>query len=428
MKKVLIISNYIWPYHTGGSNVVHPLAKYLPECGWEPIVLTAPLPENVELGYRVIQVPYKDMLATGLKWLGFDTTQSIKKQVSKKLNITTKKSFLDYIFLRLSEVLTYPAADKGWISPAGKIASEIIEKEDIMVIIGALPSIMGVILANELKKKYNIPWVVWCYHLWSENNAYPYGSIRRWFDKRLEIKTLKSADVLVTSSEPLAEKLRKLHKGKKIIITSQGYHPDSINDPPSKLTKKFTITYTGSFSVGLREPTTLLHALHNLFSQGIIDREDIEVRFYGPEEIWMDSEVENLGLSGIVKQYGRVPMEVALEKQKESQVLFNPKWDDPEEPGIYSGKIYEYLAAKRPILATGKYKDVVDEFLSEIGAGVSCLSVETTEKVLVDMYKEYKENGEVIYKGDDLKIKRFSYHEIVKTYSNILNDLVGDYE
>jgi hypothetical protein len=54
--------------------------------------------------------------------------------------------------------------------------------------------------------------------------------------------------------------------------------------------------------------------------------------------------------------------------------------DDPNEPGIYSGKIFEYLAARGPILAIGKYCDVVDELLKNTNAGISSLSVETTER------------------------------------------------
>jgi undecaprenyl pyrophosphate phosphatase UppP len=46
------------------------------------------------------------------------------------------------------------------------------------------------------------------------------------------------------------------------------------------------------------------------------------------------------------------------------------KWEDPQERGVYSGKVFEYLAAKRPILATGGTDDVITELLNETNAGI----------------------------------------------------------
>jgi hypothetical protein len=157
MKKVLIIGT-IWPYHYGGARVPG-LAKYLSDFGWEPIVLTMPLPGNPNLEYRVIEVPYRDMLKSVLKLLGFDTSKSIRKQVSKSEGVTSKKSFIDFAFLRLNEILTYPALYKGWKAPAIKAVGKLFQNEDINAIISASPPLIGNFIAKELKKKYNIPWL-----------------------------------------------------------------------------------------------------------------------------------------------------------------------------------------------------------------------------------------------------------------------------
>jgi glycosyltransferase involved in cell wall biosynthesis len=230
-------------------------------------------------------------------------------------------------------------------------------------------------------------------------------------------------DVLTTLSEPLAAKLRELHKEKPVFAILEGFDPDIVNTPPDKLTDKFTITYTGCFAPVFREPTELFVALQNLLNRGVIERDRIEVRFYGPEEIWMNSEIEKYGLSKIVKQYGRVPMEVAHQKQRESQLLLNPKWNDPQEPGIYSMKIFEYLAARRPILAMGKYKDVVNELLDETGAGLCATSVEDVEYALEKMYQEYKLKGEVAWYGAESKVNNYSHREMARRYARILDNL-----
>ena len=234
---------------------------------------------------------------------------------------------------------------------------------------------------------------------------------------------LSSADVLTTTSGPLAEKLRVLHKEKTTYVIAHGFDPDTVNTAPDKLTDKFTIAYTGSFSPVLRRPTMLLAALQELISEGVVDRDSVEVCFYGREESWIDAEIEQYGLSGVVKQYGGVPMPVAQAKQRESQLLFNPKWDDPEEPGIHSLKILEYLAARRPILATGKYMDVVDELLEETGAGVCASSVEETKSALERAYQEYKLTGRVTWQGDESKVNSYSQRKMAGSFAQIIDQL-----
>lgn len=422
MKKVLVIGQ-IWPYHRGAGNCAHAVARYLPEFGWEPLVLTTPLPEKAELQYRLVEVPYQDWLEIWVKRFGFDPEKSVRKQVTQKLGVTRKRSFLDFIFLRLREVLTYPDQYGGWKSPAIKTGNQLIQAENIKAIITDCPPVTGLIVASMLKANYKLPWLVYFSHLWSQNNGYPYSNLRRWFETRLELKTLSQADVMITHSQPLVDKLRVLHKGKRVLFNFEGFDPETIDNPPGKLSEKFTITYTGSFAPSLREPTKLFIALHNLLSRETIERDRVEVRFYGPEEIWVDSEIEKYELSGIVKQYGMVPMSVAQAKQRESQVLLNPKWDDPRDPGIYSGKIFEYLAARRPILATGKYEDVVDELLADTGVGISVSSEEDVERALVKMYQEYCDKGEVVFRGDTSKLDKLSHRELAEKFVEELDRL-----
>lgn len=423
MKKVLIIGT-IWPYHHGGARVPG-LAKYISEFGWEPIVLTMPLPENSNLGYRVIEVPYRDMLIAVLKLLGFDTSKSIQNQVSKKMGTISKNYFADFAFFRLRDILTYPDLNNGWKAPAIKAGGELLQKENISAIISTSPPLMGNLIARELKERYKIPWLADFPHLWSQNNAYPYSSLRQRFDRRLELRTLSHVDVLTTTSEPLAEKLRALHKEQMVYVITHGFDPNAVNSNihPDKVTDKFTITYTGGWHPIYREPSMLFRALQKLILRGIIEPDNVEVRFYGNEDDWIDGVAEKYGLFGIVKQYGTVPIQVAQAKQRESQLLFNPKWNEPNYPGLHSLKIFEYLAARRPILAVGKYKDVVDDLLGETGVGVCASSVEECEYVLEKAYQEYKLKGEVAWQGDESKVNNYSHREMARKFAEILGNL-----
>lgn len=404
------------------------LAKYISDFGWEPIVLTIPLPGNPGLGYRVIEVPYYDILNSLLRRFVIKTDnelsyENVMKSVNQKLGVIPEGSLKNFVFLRLRDLVTYPSPARDWESPAIRAGMNLLQREDIKAIISTSPPVVSHLVANKLKSRCKIPWVADFPHLWSQNNGYPYGSLRKMFDKRLEVKTISQADVLMTINEPMVETLGIIHKKQPIHAVVHGFDPETLNHAPDNLTEKFTITYTGSFAPSLREPTKLFVAIQRLLSQGIIERDSIEVRFYGPKESWIDRDIEMYGLSGVVKQYGKVPLQIAHKRQRESQLLLVPKWQDPRDNSIISMKIFEYLAARRPILAIGGHRDVVDDLLEETHAGVCAMSDTDIEYVLKELYWEYREKGKLAFSGDTVKIDKYSQREMARTFAAVLNHL-----
>jgi hypothetical protein len=245
--------------------------------------------------------------------------------------------------------------------------------------------------------------------------------LRRMRERRLELRTLAAADALVTVSEPAAAELRALHGRKTVHSIPNGFDPAEVNNPPAKLTGKFTITYTGNLYPGKQSPEPLFGALRDLISKGGISANDIEVRFYGPEASWIDKKAECHGLMEIVKQFGTVPREIALNKQRESQLLLLLKWNDPKQAGSYSAKIFEYLAARRPVLAVGGFHDVVDQLLHETRAGVCGQTKEDIGALLLRLYQEYRSNGAVSYGGDEGEINKYSHREMARGFAELLD-------
>jgi len=189
------------------------------------------------------------------------------------------------------------------------------------------------------------------------------------------------------------------------------------------LTSKFTITYTGQIYTGRQDPSKLLAALHALISDGTINPDDVEVRFYGPEDELLAKEIERYGLVEIVKQYGIVPREVSFERQRESQLLLILTWEGLKKAG-YSLKIFEYLAAQRPILATGLGNDMTKELLDETKSGMYAPTVKDIKNILRELYSEYKLKGKISYNGDMEKINKYSYREIARKFAEILDSLI----
>ena len=176
-----------------------------------------------------------------------------------------------------------------------------------------------------MKIKYNIPWVADLRDLWTQNHNYNYGFIRRWFERRLEISTLIHADSLITVSKPLAEKLNSLHNKKLIHVITNGFDPEEMKEFP--LTKEFTLTYTGRLYYGKHDPTLLFRTVRDLINIGIFNSNTLKVRFFGPFEYWLEKKIRKFGLERIVIQHGMVAREIALVKQRESQILLFFNWN-----------------------------------------------------------------------------------------------------
>jgi glycosyltransferase involved in cell wall biosynthesis len=410
MKKVLIIAHL---YHA--SPRIPGLAKYLPQFGWQPVILTTPIAEDSDSQFG----PPNDFKRTTrvMETYGYTSAYGKKRLTSKKCSKI--RPFLKFLYKCYREVAQYPDADKDWKPFAIKAGDELLQNEHMDAIISSSSPVTCHIIAKELKERHKIPWVADFRDLWTQNHNYPYSAIRKLFEKKLETKTLSTADALVTVSDPWAKKLGMLH-GREVWTITNGFDPDKISDGKADLTPKFAITYTGQI-YAKQDPSKFFLALEDLVFHGFMDSKDVEVRFYGPDDVALEKKIKQHELSAIVGQYGVVSRETAFEKQRESQLLVLFKWEDPTELGWHSGKIFEYLAAKRPILATGGAKDVITELLNETNAGVDAQNVEEVKDALQRSYTEYKLKGKVSYQGKAEKINKYSYREMARKFAEVMN-------
>lgn len=429
IKKVLIITYDFPPRPTVGSLRLKGLAKYLPEFKWEPTILTATLPSMPDKKFRVIETQYPgDATEILIKKIHLQSNKEFQKRVKILLSMRDN-AFTNKIIYFIKGFLAYPDNQKYWYNSAIKKGGDILSKEKFDIILSSSAPVTSHLIAKKLKTKYNLPWIADLRDLWTQNHHYSYGILRKWFEKRLEIHTLLYADGLVTVSKPLSETLKTLHIKKSIFIILNGFDPDDVNvniNMVVPLTKKFTITYTGALYQGKRDPELLLKAIRELIDENIIKSGNIRINFFGPTQYWLTQEIKKHRLEEVVKQYGTVPREIALKKQRESQILLLLNWNNTREQGVYTSKLFEYLAAKRPILAIGGPKGVVSELLEKTCTGIHLSSdLIILKKILMKYYKEYKMYGEASYFGKKKEIEKYSQYTMAKKFAKVLNKYIN---
>lgn len=152
--------------------------------------------------------------------------------------------------------------------------------------------------------------------------------------------------------------------------------------------KRFRITHAGSF-FGQRSPRPFLQALHD---SGL----DAVARFVGDFRASDREWAETLGLGDRLELVAYSPRMESLRLQRDSEalLLLVPEAGGRGK-GVLSGKVFEYLAAGRPILAAVPPDGAAAELIRETGAGVVVApdDVEGLRAALVGLHARFLDGG-----------------------------------
>ena len=452
MKKVILIAFYFNQVNEIASKRLRALAKYLPQFGWEPIVIVPDLgfipKENDDLNCRIIYTEYEDMFShfsnkfKKSKSSDFNDSDDFKESKDSKDPIEfnddklkDSTSYSNPIASRAisiaGEVFAYPDGMKYWHESAFKEASKIMDTEEIDAIISSSWPITCHTIAKDLKEHQDIPWIADLRDLW---NLKPYVShtfIRNYFEKRLELKTFENADALTTTTDLAAETLSTLHPKSRIVPILSGYDKDDFkfleelvskrDDFSSDSPEKLKFIYAGSLYGGKRDPTYLFEAIRQLEDENKLDPSKISIEFYG-DSTGLEDIANRYGLLDIVHIGGKIAHEEVLKKQLDSDVLLLISWDNEKEKMFIPGKIYEYFALKKPVLSIGYKEGSLKDLIEETKVGYHVSSLESTKEALLDIYNEFVEKGTVEL-NSDINIDDYSMENMAKKFADLLNEL-----
>lgn len=398
MQKVLVIA-YYWP-PAGGPGVQRWLkfAKYLPEFGVQPIVyvpenpnypivdknLVDEIPKEVQVLKQPIKEPY-----------GLASMVSKKKteRISAGLIMEKKPSMTEKLLLWIRGNLFIPDARKSWIKPSIHFLAKVIADEGIRTIITTGPPHSLHLIGLGLKQRYDVQWIADFRDPWTTIGYHKQLRLTPWAKKKhkdLEKQVLVTADKLVVTSETTKNEFEAITP-KPIKVITNGY--DEMLTPVPNDTK-FTISHFGSLLTG-RNPLGLWKALKELVKQDDAFAQALEIQLAGVVGEEVLQSISGFGLNNFVERLGYLPHNKVVELQQKSQVLLLLEIDSEETKGIIPGKLFEYLNAKRPILAIGPKGWEAGAMVEATHAGsfVGHSEVEEIKDVLLEWFNQFQKGN-----------------------------------
>ena len=428
MRKVLIIT-YYWP-PAGSSGVQRWLkfVKYLREYGWEPVIYTAnnpevaaidesllgDIPEGIEVIRRNVPEPYglyKFITGNRGKKIGVGFTSG-----------SSKSGIINRLAIWIRGNLFIPDARMFWIAPSARYLSKYLKQNPIDLIISSGPPHSLHLIGLKLKRKFNIPWIADFRDPWT--GIYFYKDLKlTWIadriNRRLERKVLTSADLNIVVSKSMADAFKRVG-GNRIEIVSNGFDHTDYNFSVDINKNVFSLVHVGTIPPN-SNCTNFWRALSRLTRDNEELNQKLKIQFVGDIDRSVVESLKENNLLEKVEMIGYKPHSEIPLFQKSAQVLLVLVPSSSKE--VLTGKIFEYLAASRPIIAIGPVDGDLDNLLKETGAGIMLPSDSESEiyeglKWFWDGYKSDWSNF------NPRNIQLYSRRELTRRMSELMNELV----
>jgi glycosyltransferase involved in cell wall biosynthesis len=309
-----------------------------------------------------------------------------------------------------------------WVKPSVKYLQKYLDSNKIDTIISTGPPHSMHLIAQKLHRKNNIKWIADFRDPWSDlyyNKDFNQLSFAKNKNKKLEEAVLKNADCVLTVSNTLKEEFIKT--ANRVEVITNGFDDEVLGENSIIKDAKFTISYIGLLPKQ-SNPRVFFKVLKELCSRNKDFKNDLKLNFIGDISDEVKTEISNNQLNENTNFVGYVNHKKAIEYQKKAQVLLLLIPNIEKSKGILTGKLFEYLTAKRPILAIGPEEGDLSEILEETNAGV-VVDFDDEEKLSSEILKLYNQHKEGNLKVQSKNIEKYHRKQLSKKLAIIIKSL-----
>jgi glycosyltransferase involved in cell wall biosynthesis len=332
LRRVLLLAYYFPPLGGAGVQRAVKFAKYLPESGWQPTVLT-----TRSIVYRARDPSLADELPPGLKVVRAREPRGAMGPavVLQKLGLT-----------RASRIAAFPDHAVGWIPDALRITLSVIRRERPAVLFSTSAPFSSHLIALAAHRRTGVPWVADFRDEWAANpGLLDDPAIVRTMARGCERAITGAASAVTVAADYF--QLDNPSGTPRILVPNGVDEADLVGlDPSPPPDDAFLMSYVGTLHPG-QDPLPVLEAIDRLKARGAIDPSRFRLRIVGN-----DFRAPGRRTFPVpVEQVGYLSHREALREMQSASVLLHYVAPTSRAP---AGKLYEYLATGRPILCVAR--------------------------------------------------------------------------
>jgi len=430
-RKVLIIT-YYWP-PSGGAGVQRWLkfSKYLREFDWEPVIYTPENPEapaidnslekDIPEGISIIKRPIIEPYSVYKRFVGMKPGEKVNAGF---LQEKEKPGIAEGIAVWLRGNFFIPDARRFWINPSVRFLTKYLKDYPVDAIVSTGPPHSMHLIALQIHKKLNIPWLADFRDPWTGIDFYHQLKLTSFADRlhhKLEKKVLSSATAISVVSQDMADEFNGIVKREYKLVTN-GYDEEDISPLPlNLLDTKFKISHIGSINAS-RNPVGLWKVLAEMAKENREFAGALQIKLVGKVDIGVLKSIEENGLTEYLSRIEYMPHQDVMHEIQKSQVLLLLINNTPNAKGILTGKVFEYLGSGRPILSIGPEDGEAAAVLKDTDAGQTA-GYENKEgmfQILNEYFTRFSEQRLESNTGNRLK---YSRKALTKKIAAILNEM-----
>lgn len=274
------------------------------------------------------------------------------------------------------------------------------------VVVSSSPPETTHLIAHDVAQMLQIPWVADYRDSWLDLPHLRMSSmavrLKHGANRRLATRLMRRAAAATTVSSPLADDLRARHPHLDVTVLENGIEPAEVARAHARASGfqdagRFVVAYTGNF-FGRQSAASFLTALDQALTTDDAFARDVLVRFVGG--LKADERARAAALGDVVELVPFLRHDDVLAQQRAADLLLLYVAPGRSSQGVYTGKVFEYVAARRPVLALSPADNVASSLLVEagataagVGARVDPDDVDAIAGALLDAWRRWRDAG-----------------------------------
>lgn len=339
----------------GGTQRIAGFVKHLPEFGWQPTVVTVKSAAYYAYDENVLaEIGSAQIERTG----SLDPLRlaAVLRHAPATAPATATVSASKILLLKIINFLLIPDNKILWYPFAYLRAKNLLRKSQYDAIVSSGPPHSSHLIAKRLAQKFRIPWLADFRDAWANGDFQAKSThLHNWFDLHLQKKILNCANHITAVSEGLAQALLNtvLRSKKDITTITNGYEEADFRRQEKQQDACFDVVHVGAIG-NFARPELAIRAFRLFVEDALLSPQEAKLHFVGADLSGdLEKMVADAGMQEYIFAAGYVPHHDAIKYLRKADVLLFLVSGKPNA-GFIPGKTFEYLAARKPVLAVSE--------------------------------------------------------------------------